>query len=61
MAPKKKGHNVRHNRDSDGFHVTKWETEGGSDKGRRESVDYTPKDGGWTADESSRHSTDQNK
>jgi hypothetical protein len=28
MDPKKKGHNVDHNRDSDGFHVSKWENEG---------------------------------
>jgi len=61
MEPKNKGHNVRHNTNSDGFHVTKWENEGRDDRGRRESVDYTPSGGSWKTDESSRHSTDQNK
>ena len=60
MADPKKGVNVQHNSGSDGFHVTRWQNSGGSDRGTRESSDYRSSGGGWNRDDSSTHSTDQN-
>ena len=50
------GHSVSHNRDSDGFKVTTYNSKDNT----RESVDYKPSGGGWNRDDDSRHSTNQN-